>query len=219
MGSQVHRRRPRPRTCVLARAWPAPIGRSCSHCSGMRAHARRSRTSSMPIAERNKFPWPLAMGQYLHGWLLTRRGELAGIKLMQDGRRAPAAAIRRPVLLTLVADELIRAGRHQDALDSGRTGRDQAEETTQFRMFHPEIYRLRGHALLHCPARNESEAEACFPAGNRARSRAILPRHRAARRHELRAACAAIRAGMSEARERAGADLSVVHGRVSIGRI
>ncbi len=46
-----------------------------------------------PLAERNKFPWPLADAQFLRGWLVAQDGDCAnGIELMTEGEPTEAPA-------------------------------------------------------------------------------------------------------------------------------
>jgi hypothetical protein len=54
-----------------------------------------------PLAERNKFPWPLTYARFLGGWVTARQ--------------EPSAAVFRPVLLTLIAEQQLHAARIADA--------------------------------------------------------------------------------------------------------
>jgi predicted ATPase len=134
----------------------------------------------MPIAERNQFPWPLTMGRFLLGWLLARRGDASGIELMREAADRPAAGIRRPLLLSIIADELARIARYQDALavlDKMET----QEDSTQFKMLDSDGLRLRGSILLRISPANEGAAEASF-------AQALnVARNRSCRAVELRA--------------------------------
>ena len=116
----------------------------------------------IPLAERNKFPWPMTYGMFLRGWLLARHGDFeSGIKLMQEAEQQPHAGVRRPLLLALIADQLVRAKRYQDALVVlDRTIK--LEQRIQFTLFNSEVLRLRGEVLLQLSPGDESEAEASF---------------------------------------------------------
>jgi predicted ATPase len=135
----------------------------------------------LPIAERNKFPWPLAMGQFMQGWLIAQRGDPAGIKPMQASAEHPTAGVRRPVLQSLAAEELRRAGQPEEALKAIE-GAIKLEAATGYRLFQPEMARLRAQILLDVSRANESEAEAGFLGAIK------LARDQACRAIELRAA-------------------------------
>jgi predicted ATPase len=113
----------------------------------------------LPLAERNKFPWPLAMGQFIQGWVMAQRGDQAGIKPMLASSKHPTAGVRRPLLEAVTVAELIRAERYEEALkvvDSAI----KREGAIGFGLFQPEMLRLRADILLQESRSNADEAEA-----------------------------------------------------------
>jgi len=135
-----------------------------------------------PIAERNRFPWPLTYARFLRGWLMCQQGDRdAGIDQMLKTADEPAAANRRPILLALIAEQQVRTGRHQAALDT--LDRAMKDVTSLNARFHePEILRLRGDVLLRQSPGNIAEAKAVF------RQATALAHEQACRALELRAA-------------------------------
>jgi tetratricopeptide (TPR) repeat protein len=115
-----------------------------------------------PIAERNKFPWPLACARFLRGWLMTRQGDPdGGIAQMQEAVNDPAVLNRLPTLLALVAECQIRAGHHQDALRTLDRA-TKAITSMQARFCEPEIARLRGDVFVQQSRSNVRDAETAF---------------------------------------------------------
>ena len=115
-----------------------------------------------PLAERNKFPWPLAYAQFQRGWLLAQDGDHdEGIaQMLQAADKAPVAVLQ-PIVLTLIAQEQLRAGRLDAALGTIDRALDNIKK--QHIHFHEgEITRLRGEILLAQSDDNAAEAEATF---------------------------------------------------------
>jgi predicted ATPase len=134
-----------------------------------------------PIAERNKFAWPLADAIYLRGWLATQDGDSSGIAAMLESVYQPFFAAFRPVYLILIAAEHLRAGDFAAAtalLD--RTVTESEQQTNHF--CEPEIPRLRGEILLARSRDNAAAAERAF------RDALALAARQACRPLELRAA-------------------------------
>lgn len=116
----------------------------------------------LPLAEKNKFPWPLAYGQFLTGWVRAHRGEHdAGVVQMMTAAAQPSAGSRRQLMLVLAADVEAQAGRNSAALGILEPAR-QISIDTGLRVYDAEISRLRGDILLRLSPNNEAEAEACF---------------------------------------------------------
>ena len=116
----------------------------------------------VPFAGRNKFPWPLAYGHFLQGWLLAQRGEHdAGIKQMTTAAGQPSAGNRLPFLVGLIAEALGRAGQYQAALETLDRARE-LEVAQTFQLYASETIRLRGEFLLRLSPANDAEAAACF---------------------------------------------------------
>ena len=135
-----------------------------------------------PLAERNKFPWPLSQARFLRGWLTSRRGDHdAGIEQMLKAADEPPAAILRPLLLTLLAEQMLHAGRHADGIGTLERATHQVSAGGA-RFCEAEIFRLRGDLLRSQSRGNAVEAEAAFR-----RAMAVAAQH-SCRALELRAA-------------------------------
>jgi predicted ATPase len=115
-----------------------------------------------PLAERNKFPWPLTYARFLRGWVTSRQGELnAGIEQMLKAVDEPSAAVLRPMLLTLIAQQQLRAAQITDAARTlDRATNDMQSGDARF--YEAETIRLRGEISLAQPLGNVVEAEAAF---------------------------------------------------------
>jgi class 3 adenylate cyclase len=115
-----------------------------------------------PLAERNRFPWPLAAAQFNRGWLMAKNKDLeAGIALMLEASGHTSSEVLKPVLLTLVAAQQLVAGRHDDALATLQRGLDHSKLV--FNLFYaPENPRVRGEVLLAQSRDNAAAAEQAF---------------------------------------------------------
>ena len=135
-----------------------------------------------PMAERNKFPWPLAAAQFNRGWVLAKKGDPeAGIALMLKASDHPSSDVLKPVLLSLVAEQQLVAGHHGDALITLQRGLEHSQLV--FNQFYaPEIPRLRGEVFLAQSRNNAAAAEKAF------REALALAAQQACRPLELRAA-------------------------------
>ncbi len=115
-----------------------------------------------PLAERNKFPWPLTYARFVKSWLLSQRSDpRAGIEQMITVINEMDASVLQLILLTTVAERQLRAGQ----LDGATAMLDRA--TNEFHKqqapyYEAEIIRLRGEVLLGQSAGNAAEAEAAF---------------------------------------------------------
>jgi class 3 adenylate cyclase/tetratricopeptide (TPR) repeat protein len=114
------------------------------------------------IAERNKFPWPLAAAQFNHGWLMAKNKDLeAGIELMLKASGHASSEVLKPMLLTLTAEQQLVAGRHDDALATLQRGLEHSKRV--FNLFYAsEIPRVRGEVLLAQSRDNAAVAEQAF---------------------------------------------------------
>ena len=136
-----------------------------------------------PLAERNKFSWPLAQARFLRGWLAARDGgsDRAIDEMMQMAMPA-GTAVFYPVLQGLIAAHQIRTGRHDAAtITLDRASEDVAERAP---FYEGEIARLRGENLLAQSRSNLAPAEDSFPTGHRACGEARVPRAQTARSHK-----------------------------------
>jgi class 3 adenylate cyclase/predicted ATPase len=115
-----------------------------------------------PIADRNKFSWPLAQARFLRGWLTSQQGDRdAGIEQMLKVIDEPSSAVLRPMFLTLVAEQQTRAAQLDAAIRTLARAMDEIHAQCA-RFYEPEIIRLRGEILLLQSRSNAAEAEAVF---------------------------------------------------------
>jgi len=136
----------------------------------------------LPLAERNKFPWPLADALFLRGWLEARDGHYeTGIKPMIESANQPIFAAFRPVYLLQIAREELRAGQPERAMATLERTAGEAEKGRNH-FCEPEIARLRGEVLLAQSRANDAAAEQAF------RDAAALAARQSCRPLELRAA-------------------------------
>jgi tetratricopeptide (TPR) repeat protein len=154
-----------------------------------------------PIAERNKFPWPLACARFLRGWLVTRQDDpRAGIAQMQEAVNDPAVLNRLPTLLALVAECQVRAGLYQDAL-AVLDRATKAVASMQARFCEPEIVRLRGDILMGQSRSNAREAESVY------RQAIAIAQEQTCRALELRGAASLTRLLADDGRRSEARDL------------
>ncbi len=115
-----------------------------------------------PIAERNKFPWPLATARFLRGWLTAQQADRdAGIEQMRTAVEEPSHSVLRPLLLALIAEQQLRAARFADALGTlDRIGA--AMHAGAARFYEAETIRMRGEVLLSQSPANAAAAETAF---------------------------------------------------------
>jgi predicted ATPase len=115
-----------------------------------------------PIADRNKFAWPLAWARFVRGWLTSQQGDRsAGIEQMLKAIDEPASAVLRPMLLALLAEQQTRAAHLDAAIRTLARAMDEIH-AQHARFQEPEIIRLRGEILLLQSRSNAVEAEAAF---------------------------------------------------------
>ena len=143
---------------------------------------RRVTEELFPIAERNRFPWPLAQARFLRGWVTSQQDDYhAGIELMLKAVEEPSSAVLRPTFLALVADQQIRRGHLAEAAAALDRAVDEIGKG-QARFYEAEIDRLRGELLLAQSRDNTVAAEAAF------RQALDTARRQSCRALELRAA-------------------------------
>jgi len=137
-----------------------------------------------PLAERNKFPWQLADAQFMRGWLAAQGGDLEnGIKLMTEfmGQTGGAGAAFGPMYTILIVEQELHAGHAERAL--ARIERAAGEIDAKGNRFcAPELFRLRGEALLAQARPDDAGAERAF------REALAMSRKQSCRPLELRAA-------------------------------
>jgi predicted ATPase len=154
-----------------------------------------------PIAERNKFPWPLTYAEFQRGWLASKAGDRdAGIEQMLKAADGAPAAVLHPIVLTLIAEQQMLAGRFQAAM--GTLDRAMGELKGQSnRIYEAESNRMRGEVLLAQSDDNTAEAEAAF------RHALAVAAGQSNRPLELRAALSLARLLRSHARQAEARDL------------
>ncbi len=115
-----------------------------------------------PLAERNKFSWPLTYARFVRGWLRSQDGDHnAGIEQMLKAADEGPAAVLQPIMLAIIAEQQIRAGHLDGAL--GTLDRAMKENDAQNdRFYQPEMIRLRADVLLAQSRDNAAEAETIF---------------------------------------------------------
>jgi len=112
-----------------------------------------------PLAERNKFPWPLIYARFVRSWLLAQESDpRAGIEQMVTVADHMDASVLRPILFATIAEQQMRVGLLDDAMNM--LDRAQAETGDLLAPFYDaEIKRLRGEVLLAKSPNNAAEAE------------------------------------------------------------
>jgi class 3 adenylate cyclase len=154
-----------------------------------------------PLAERNKFPWPLTYARFLRGWVAAEENQLdTGIEQMLIAVNEPSAAVLRPMMLTLVAEQQLRAARIGDCFHIiDQTIAD--IQSGDFQFYKEETIRLRGEALLAQSRENIGEAEAAYKEAIAGASR------RSCRAVELRATMSLARLWRSQGKVQQARDL------------
>ena len=111
------------------------------------------------------FPFWLAMGTILQGWVLAEQGQAEqGIAQIRQGLaayRATGAELYRPYFLALLAEACGKGGRTEEGLTVIAEALAQVNNTGE-RYYEPELYRLKGTLLLQQSSDNATEAESCF---------------------------------------------------------
>ncbi|HZL36765.1 MAG TPA: adenylate/guanylate cyclase domain-containing protein [Tepidisphaeraceae bacterium] len=115
-----------------------------------------------PLAERNRFPWPLTYARFMRAWLLAQEGDRdAGIAQMLAAADGAPAAVLQPILLTMVAQQQMLAGRADDALSViERATQEMERQHNHF--YEAEMSRLKGEILLTQSRDNAAQSEAAF---------------------------------------------------------
>ena len=154
-----------------------------------------------PFAERNKFSWPLAQARFLRGWLTSQQGDLAtGIEQMRKAVDDPSSAVMRPMLLSYMAEQQLRAEHFADAIGTLEQAAKEVRAGAS-RFYEPEIVRLGGEILLAQSAANAAQAESVF------RQAMALATEQSCRMLELRSAVSLARLLGSDGRKSEARDL------------
>jgi class 3 adenylate cyclase/predicted ATPase/RNA polymerase subunit RPABC4/transcription elongation factor Spt4 len=135
-----------------------------------------------PLAERNKFPWPLTYARFVKSWLLSQGDDpQPGIEQMMKVVDTMDASVLQLILLTTVAERQMRVGQLDGAMAMLARVMKEADRQ-QAPYYDAEIMRLRGEVLLAQSPDNAVEAEAAF------RQAMAFAAHQSCRALELRAA-------------------------------
>ncbi len=115
-----------------------------------------------PLAERNKFNWPLADALFLRGWLEAQQGNRdAGIEQMVRSVNLPYYAGFRTTMLLQIVEEELRAGYLDRAMANTDRTADEIRDSRNY-FCEPDVFRLRGEILLAQSPANAAAAETAF---------------------------------------------------------
>jgi len=160
--------------------------------------------AAMRLAKEQGFPYWMAFGAILRGWVLVCQGQTReGIEQMHQGLmdyHATGAEALRPYFLALLADVHGMLGEPEAGLAVLAEALT-LEETTGERWCEPELYRLKGELLLQQSSDNHPEAESCFQQAIR------IAQHQQAKSWELRAATSLARLWQQQGKRQEAYDL------------
>ena len=153
--------------------------------------AQEQAEAAIVVCTEQGFPYWLAMGTILRGWVLAEQGqEEEGIAQMRQGLaayRATGAELRRPYYISLLAEAYGKEGQAEEALNTLAEALDTVNKSGE-RWYEVEMYRLRGELLLKSEIQGSEsevqrlpEAESCF------RQAIEIARQQSAKSLELRA--------------------------------
>jgi predicted ATPase len=154
------------------------------HCREVCATQERAE-ATINLATEQGFPFLMACGAILHGWVLAQQGQAqAGIEQIHQGLltlRATGQEVLQPYFLALLAEAHGTLGEPEAGL-TVLTEALTRVDTTGEQWYEPELHRLKGELLLQQNSDNQAEAETCF-------QQAIsIARSQQAKSFELRAA-------------------------------
>jgi predicted ATPase len=160
--------------------------------------------AALSLAKEQGFPYWMAFGAILYGWALAHQGQAqGGIVQITQGLmtyRATGSELLRPYFLALLAEAHGTIGKPE----AGLTVLAEAlmlMDTTDERVWEPELYRLKGTLLLQQSSDNHLEAETCF-------QQAIsIARSQQAKSFELRAATSLARLWQQQGKRQEAHDL------------
>ena len=132
---------------------------------GDRQAVQEQAAAAVALCAEQGFPFWLAMGTILQGWVLAEQGQAEqGIAQIRQGLaayRATGAELYRPYFLALLAEACGKGGRTEEGLTVIAEALAQVNNTGE-RYYEPELYRLKGTLLLQQSSDNATEAESCF---------------------------------------------------------
>jgi class 3 adenylate cyclase/predicted ATPase len=146
---------------------------------------RRYAEEMMAFGEKHDLPVQQAKGKVFLGWAIAEEGQLEqGLALMHEGLEVQKAIDTRedfPVFFEMLAGAYARCGRRDLAQDLLAEILEETERT-DLCYWTPELYRVRGEALLSMTTSGEDESEGWLTRA------ADLAREQQAKSLELRAA-------------------------------
>ncbi|HYL58981.1 MAG TPA: tetratricopeptide repeat protein, partial [Candidatus Acidoferrales bacterium] len=187
---------------------------SLAHLLSDYEKARSKADALIELARENGFPHWLASGKMSMGRILAAQGDFdGGLALLEEGveaLKANGAELVYSFSLALLAEVYLAMKRREECLATLERALERADQLGH-RVHEPELYRLRGEAMLLEP-RDAAEAERCF-------RRAIeISAERGALSFELRAATSLARLVVeSGRRDDARAILAPVYARFTEG--
>jgi len=137
------------------------------------------------LANEHGFPYWLAEGMILRGWVLAEQGQAEeGMALIRQGLsayRATGAELFRTYWLALLAEACRTAAQTEAGLHTLGEALAMVDKTGE-RVYEAELYRLKGEFTLRRSPEHHTEAETCF------RQALEVARRQQAKSWELRAA-------------------------------
>jgi predicted ATPase/class 3 adenylate cyclase len=137
------------------------------------------------LASEQGFPFWLAAGTGLEGWVMAAQGRgmegIAKIHQSMAALQATGAKLARPWHHALLAEAYMNEGQAKQGLNLLTEALATVHETGE-RFFEAELYRLKGELVLAHSAEDRLEAESCF------HQAIAVARHQQAKSLELRAA-------------------------------
>jgi predicted ATPase len=142
------------------------------NCAAALHHFRREDQPAQARAEatiilstEQGFPFWLAWGTILRGWVLAEQGQgEEGLAQMRQGLaafRATGAEVDQPYFLGLLAEVYGKVGQAAEGLMVLAEALAAVQNTGE-RFYEAELYRLKGKLLLARSSENQAEAEACI---------------------------------------------------------
>jgi predicted ATPase len=146
--------------------------------------AQEQAEAAVTLSSQQGFPFWLAAGTILGGWVLAEQGqEEEGIEQMRQGLaayQATGAEQKQPYFLALLAEAYGKVAQTQAGLTMLAEALALVDKTGE-RWWEAELYRLKGELLLALSKENQAEVEACF------RQAIDIAHHQSAKSLELRA--------------------------------
>jgi predicted ATPase len=166
--------------------------------------------AAMTLAQEQGFPFWMANGTLLCGWVLVQQGQTQeGMAQITHGLmtyRATGAEIARPYYMALLAEAYGIMGQPEAGLAVLAEALTHVDNTGE-RWYEPELYRLKGELLLQQSSDNQAEVQSCF------QQAIAIAQNQQAKSFELRAATSLARLWQQQGKRQEAQDLlaSVYH--------